>query len=195
MFHKAYIFYPIIRYIAENWVIHAQMKLLNADLEHHNNESLAQNCSKEKISISPILQGKECEKTVLEIVSPSSMDTIENNNNTERERNFTPKIYGEQTKDNSNVSIEKNEEPISLDKSVVGKRLELTVEEEAILDVSVCPTLSRNINLADLTLKNKKCLDCGIIDAANPYRVWCPRGKGERLRTDTCMLEESESNG
>ena len=78
------------------WVIHAQMKLQNADLGFHNNEGVEFE-SKEKISLS-ILQGKEREKTVLEVVSPRDNETIEtnnNNNNTERERNFTPKIYGE----------------------------------------------------------------------------------------------------
>jgi len=81
------------------WVIHAQMKLSNADLEHHINEGLKEKDSKEKISISQsILQGKECEKTVLEVVSPIEAKEIVdrekqyNNNNTERERNFTPKI-------------------------------------------------------------------------------------------------------
>ena len=38
----------------------------------------------------------------------------------------------------------------------------------------------------------KKCVDCGTVDQSNPYRVWCPRGKGERTRQDVCILEAEE---
>ncbi|MEM2995448.1 MAG: hypothetical protein QXI91_05495 [Candidatus Bathyarchaeia archaeon] len=51
---------------------------------------------------------------------------------------------------------------------------ELTEEELAILTAKPMP---------------KKCVDCGRIDASNPYRVLCPRGKGERSRFDFCVLE------
>lgn len=34
-----------------------------------------------------------------------------------------------------------------------------------------------------------KCVDCGKIDPSNPYRIWCPKGKGERTRYDVCVLE------
>jgi len=73
------------------WVIHAQMRLENADSGNQCNERLE--VSKEEISISPILQGKECEKTVLEVVSPTSREAEEillldnnNNNNIPRKR-------------------------------------------------------------------------------------------------------------
>jgi len=74
------------------WLIHAQVKLPTADSGLLTNEGLG---SKEEISLSPILQGKECEKTVLEVVSPTNKDTIEsnNNNNNYRERDKSaPKI-------------------------------------------------------------------------------------------------------
>jgi len=46
-----------------------------------------------------------------------------------------------------------------------------------------------------LTTKPKKCVDCGIIDVSNPYRVFCPKGMGLRSRNDTCILEKGEAEG
>ena len=48
--------------------------------------------------------------------------------------------------------------------------------------------------LADLSEKLRecnaiRCVDCGTIDKSNPYRVWCPKGMGERTRQDVCVLE------
>jgi hypothetical protein len=48
----------------------------------------------------------------------------------------------------------------------------LTPEEQAILTAKPTP---------------KKCVDCGRIDAANPYRVLCPKGMGMRSRSDVCV--------
>jgi hypothetical protein len=68
-----------------------------SDKETDTYEELEQKVNMEKISLSPILQGKECEKTVLEVVSLentqsiATLHTIENNNNnntTARERNL-----------------------------------------------------------------------------------------------------------
>lgn len=36
---------------------------------------------------------------------------------------------------------------------------------------------------------SKKCVECGQIDESNPYRVWCPKGKGERSKNDVCVVE------
>jgi hypothetical protein len=71
------------------WVIHAQMKLSNADLEHHINEGLKEKDSKEKISISQRVKDATTSIEAKEIVDREKQY---NNNNTERERNFTPKI-------------------------------------------------------------------------------------------------------
>ena len=76
------------------WVIHAQMKLQNADSEHHNHEGLSENVSKEKISLSE--RGKATatgEGLGHGEVAVESREINNNNNNTVRERNFTPKIY------------------------------------------------------------------------------------------------------
>ncbi|MEJ5326973.1 MAG: hypothetical protein WHU54_01805 [Candidatus Bathyarchaeia archaeon] len=35
----------------------------------------------------------------------------------------------------------------------------------------------------------KRCLDCGRVNAANPYSVLCPKGLGMRSRSDFCVLE------
>jgi hypothetical protein len=45
--------------------------------------------------------------------------------------------------------------------------------------------------LAILTAKPsvKKCVDCGRINASNPYRVLCRKGLGMRSRSDVCVLE------
>jgi hypothetical protein len=43
-----------------------------------------------------------------------------------------------------------------------------------------------------LTPKPKKCVECGTIDASNPYRVFCPKGMGLRSRNDTCILENQK---
>jgi len=37
----------------------------------------------------------------------------------------------------------------------------------------------------------QRCIDCGIIDSSNPYRVSCPKGQGLRSRSDVCVLESS----
>ena len=50
----------------------------------------------------------------------------------------------------------------------------LTEEEMAILTAKPTP---------------KKCVDCGRIDATNPYRVLCPKGMGMRSRSDVCVYE------
>jgi len=50
----------------------------------------------------------------------------------------------------------------------------LTPEEQAILTAKPSP---------------KKCVDCGRIDASNPYRVLCPKGMGMRSRSDVCVYE------
>jgi len=39
----------------------------------------------------------------------------------------------------------------------------------------------------------KKCLGCGKVDSANPYRILCPRGLGYRTRQDVCV--GAEGNG
>lgn len=90
------------------WVIHAQMKLPNADLEFHTNEGLSEKASIEKISISPVLEaslmadvegnGKplastvECGNGCPNIEAKEIENNNNNNNTTERERNFAPKI-------------------------------------------------------------------------------------------------------
>jgi hypothetical protein len=51
---------------------------------------------------------------------------------------------------------------------------ELTPEEQAILYAKPSP---------------KRCLDCGTIDASNPYRITCPVGHGLRSRSDTCAAK------
>ena len=98
------------------WVIHAQMRLPNADLGFHTNEGVE--ASKEKISLSESIHrdnvegnGKPLASTVECGNGCPNIETKEthnnnNNNTTERERNFTPKIF---------------------------QRFELTLEEEAIL--------------------------------------------------------------
>jgi hypothetical protein len=71
------------------WVIHAQMKLSNADLEHHNNEGLEFE-SKEDFSLSQRGSNNTLESGVTERVIEDRK--YNNNNNTERERKVTPKI-------------------------------------------------------------------------------------------------------
>jgi hypothetical protein len=118
------------------------------------------------ISLIPILQGKECEKTVLEVVSPieatASTATNNNNNNSERYKN-----YGEPS---PCESISKHTE------------YALTPEEYSILHSAI------------VERDRVKCVDCGLIDQSNPYRLLCPKGKGERSRYDMCVLE-GEANG
>jgi len=80
------------------WVIHAQMKLPNADLEHHNNEGVEFE-SKEKISLSQRGSDNTLESGVTERVIEDRK--YNNNNNTERERNFTPKISPKISKQSS----------------------------------------------------------------------------------------------
>jgi hypothetical protein len=61
--------------------------------------------------------------------------------------------------------------------SIHGKlelKCSLTEEEMAILTVKPTP---------------KKCVDCGRINASNPYSVLCPKGLGMRSRSDVCVLE------
>ncbi|MEM3699703.1 MAG: hypothetical protein QXL57_02400 [Candidatus Bathyarchaeia archaeon] len=35
----------------------------------------------------------------------------------------------------------------------------------------------------------RKCIKCGKVDEANPYRILCPNGMGMRSRNDICVLE------
>lgn len=35
----------------------------------------------------------------------------------------------------------------------------------------------------------KKCVACGKVDESNPYRIWCPKGGGERSKNDVCIVE------
>jgi hypothetical protein len=61
--------------------------------------------------------------------------------------------------------------------SIHGKvelKCSLTEEEMAILTAKPTP---------------KKCVDCGRINASNPYSVLCPKGLGMRSRSDVCVLE------
>jgi len=61
--------------------------------------------------------------------------------------------------------------------SIHGKlelKCSLTEEEMAILTAKPTP---------------KRCVDCGRIDASNPYRVLCPKGLGMRSRSDVCVIE------
>jgi len=34
-----------------------------------------------------------------------------------------------------------------------------------------------------------KCVSCGKVDESNPYRIWCPKGGGERSKSDVCIVE------
>jgi len=34
-----------------------------------------------------------------------------------------------------------------------------------------------------------KCVACGKVDESNPYRIWCPKGGGERSKSDSCIVE------
>ena len=34
-----------------------------------------------------------------------------------------------------------------------------------------------------------KCVACGKVDESNPYRIWCPKGGGERSKNDVCIVE------
>jgi hypothetical protein len=132
------------RVTRSEWVIHAQMKLPSSVSGFHTNEGFE--ASKEKISISHGVMETTTSRETEGIVETEKHN---NNNTTERERNFTPKISQ--------------------------RFSELTFEEEAALYSKPAP---------------KKCIDCGRIDPSNPYRVWCPKGKGERSRQDTCVLQE-----
>jgi hypothetical protein len=38
----------------------------------------------------------------------------------------------------------------------------------------------------------KKCVQCGKVDESNPYRIWCPKGGGERSKSDVCIVEASQ---
>ena len=73
------------------WVIHAQMKLSEPQIPYHNNEtSEKEKASKEKISLSQ--RGNSDTVSDLghgDVVVQKQI----NNNNTVRERNFTPKIF------------------------------------------------------------------------------------------------------
>jgi hypothetical protein len=51
---------------------------------------------------------------------------------------------------------------------------ELTEEEYVILTAKPSP---------------KKCVECGRINASNPYSVLCPKGMGMRSRSDVCVYE------
>jgi len=74
------------------WFIHTQMKLPSSDSDVHTNEGLSQKQSKEKISISQRgLEGSVC--SGLEHGDKVLTENKINNNNTERERNFAPKIF------------------------------------------------------------------------------------------------------
>lgn len=35
----------------------------------------------------------------------------------------------------------------------------------------------------------KLCVNCGLIDSSNPYRILCPNGKGLRNRNEACIME------
>jgi hypothetical protein len=79
----------------DTWVIHAQ-----AQLVPNISECSSENCFKEKISIFVTPKGKKSEKTVFEgcLANREALtetERINNNNTTEKERNFSPKIYGE----------------------------------------------------------------------------------------------------
>jgi len=77
-------------------------------------------CSIENLSLSPILQGKECEKTVLEVVSPNSLEAKENNKQTTtyrmRERNeFRGKfltLNGEKYNEYASICLTPEEESV-----------------------------------------------------------------------------------
>ena len=149
------------------WVIHAQMKLPNADLEHHNNEGLSQKVIEDKISLSTRVKETTTNRETEEIVVSRKY----NNNNTERERNYLWKI-GEP---NREETYSKHTEAYPL-----------TPEEEALLNAKYCEEPDRGKSIRERD--QLKCVDCGKVDASNPYRVWCPKGMGERTRQDTCVL-------
>jgi hypothetical protein len=107
------------------WLIHAQMKLQEAPSGLNANERLE--CSKEKISLSQKIevfsQGEGSEGNRFEKVPLTGKNN--NNNTTERERNFTPKIF---------------------------QRLELSAEEETIFKAKPLdsePDRSRQIRRAE----------------------------------------------
>jgi len=64
----------------QTWFMILTNELLVPELSSQHEESFES--SIENLSLSPILQGKECEKTVLEVVSPNNMETKENKQTT-----------------------------------------------------------------------------------------------------------------
>jgi hypothetical protein len=127
----------------------------------------------EETNDNSILQGKEFEKTVLEVVStPNNIEAKETVETEQRERDVIDCTHTY----NLTTTVKLLEE-----------------EADNILNAVPCeePDRSKPIRErhTEYASKHKKCLDCGKTDPSNPYRVWCPHGKGERTRQDTCILE------
>jgi len=55
----------------------------------------------------------------------------------------------------------------------------------------ICPELQL-LMAATPVETAKKCVQCGRIDESNPYRIWCPKGGGERSKSDVCIVEASQ---
>lgn len=55
----------------------------------------------------------------------------------------------------------------------------------------ICPELQL-LMAATPVETAKKCVQCGKVDESNPYRIWCPKGGGERSKSDVCIVEASQ---
>jgi hypothetical protein len=49
--------------------------------------------------------------------------------------------------------------------------------------------IRRNFKTEEISKMAKKCVSCGKIDTSNPYRIFCPKGAGERSKNDSCIVE------
>lgn len=127
------------------------------------------NKSIDKISLAPIPH------------SPVSVERSEENHlilgSRQEQENGCPKLLPKINNNNLQGEREISQLPLEAYPSILQAYSNLTEEEYSILHSAL------------VERDRLKCLDCGKIDASNPYKIWCPRGKGERTRQDVCSLE------
>ena len=130
--------------------------------------------------IQPFLQGKGFGKTVLEVVPTLSLET----EGRIKEEEVIKSTHTNQTSVKVNFSSGRRKGNFKLisEKEVIktengfSEKVKVNVIEEADKILSAKPM-------------PKKCVDCGRINASNPYNVLCPKGLGLRSRSDFCVLE------
>jgi hypothetical protein len=66
-----------------------------------------------------------------------------------------------------------------------------TSEKPETAKPEICPELQL-LMAATPVETAEKCVQCGRVDESNPYRIWCPKGGGERSKSDVCIVEASQ---